>query len=200
MCFGGNGSGMRGSGRPKEESRRPPGETNTLLLVGHFLLALWLVGDRREVREWMTKNSIQTPLKALGSETVVLFLFHQDTHPFGFPPTYLMGHNSCWFSPSHWPLNVWRIPQLRLGFLLFSSYAHSLGNPFHPLASKIVCWILPTLYLHMRPPPWIPDSHTTAYSTPPLEYLSSQRRLNISKTKLFLFSQNHPLLESPPSQ
>ena len=40
MCFGGNGSGMRGSGRPKEESRRPPGETNTLLLVGHFLLAL----------------------------------------------------------------------------------------------------------------------------------------------------------------
>lgn len=146
------------------------------------------------------ENSIQTSLKALGSETIVLFLYHQDTHPFGFPPTYLTGHNICWFSPSHWPLNVWRIPQLGLGFLLFSSYAHSLGNPFHPLASKIVCWILPTLYLHMRPLPWIPDSHTTAYSTPPLEYLSSQLRLNISKTKLLLFSQNHPLLESLPSQ
>lgn len=75
---------------------RPPGETNTLLLVGPLSPGPVTVRDRKKVREWMTTKLYQTPLKALGLETVALFLYHQDTHTLlVFLPTYLTGHNIC---------------------------------------------------------------------------------------------------------
>lgn len=73
---------------------------------------------------------------------MVFFLYHQDTTLSWFSSTYLMGHTFSTFSagsPFTLTSKCLEYTKAQAWSSLFSSYAHSLGNPFHLLALKITC-------------------------------------------------------------